>query len=365
MNEPDFTSLPLDGERVVPDIAETAELFREHLARYLFATQFCEGKVVLDVACGAGYGADLLDRAGATSVVGIDISPSAVSYARARYGHRGARFLVADCAHLPIETESIDVLTSFETIEHLRDPEDFVAEACRVLSSGAIAIISTPNGKVSKGSNPYHVREFGESEFGAILSQYFPHVQVWRQDFIGAHRITLDGLSASSTARSIRCAAYGIDASVDPPSYLVAVCSLETSPSTINSIILRSADANGRLQHYANLEQAVPHLREHIANLEARYATDLTAWQDHAVKLLEERNGLLEHTVNLEEAVSHLRQVNRDLEERYTTEIRALHSHATTLAADLDNLRARCANLEEIIRQLHEQGPEKAAPLPS
>jgi 2-polyprenyl-3-methyl-5-hydroxy-6-metoxy-1,4-benzoquinol methylase len=74
-----LNDLPFTGERFIP--GTPGEIWVEHWHRYHFAARWCEGKRVLDVACGEGYGSALLAR-GASRVTGVDISPEAVAHAQ-------------------------------------------------------------------------------------------------------------------------------------------------------------------------------------------------------------------------------------------------------------------------------------------
>src|SRR5687767_6601798 len=73
------------GERMLPETT-SAVTFWEHIYRYRFAARFVRGRRVLDIACGEGYGAAALLRAGAASVIGVDISEEACEHARQKYG---------------------------------------------------------------------------------------------------------------------------------------------------------------------------------------------------------------------------------------------------------------------------------------
>src|SRR5688572_18974511 len=115
-------------ERVIEGTSPP-ELFAEHLARYRFAAKYVAGGRVLDIACGSGYGTALLREAGGREVVGVDVDPEAIAYARSRYQGVGVTFLAGDAASPPVAGR-FDLIVSFETIEHLRDPERF-CRACR------------------------------------------------------------------------------------------------------------------------------------------------------------------------------------------------------------------------------------------
>ena len=159
-------------ERMVPEEAH-ARIFWEHVARYRFAKDFVRGKRVLDIACGEGYGAAALAKAGAASVVGIDVSPDVCEHARRKYG-LDAR--TGDAQAIPLPDRSIDVVVSFETIEHVDDPAAFCAECARVLVPDGTLIVSTPNRPVYSGEGPTEPVpsvEFDEEEFVDLLRSRF------------------------------------------------------------------------------------------------------------------------------------------------------------------------------------------------
>lgn len=173
--------LEFTGERVVPRKTPEA-LFREHEARYLFAGQFVEGKDVLDVACGTGMGTSYLLTAGARSCRGVDIDGSTVAYAEASYPR--CSFGVCDATALNLPDRSVDVVVSFETIEHLEEPRRLVLESHRVLREGGLLICSTPNRAVSRwwNHNPFHVQEMNLREFRQLMESAFSEVSLYGQE---------------------------------------------------------------------------------------------------------------------------------------------------------------------------------------
>src|SRR5689334_1946598 len=126
-------SLAFSGERMTSAAAGQIEI--EHFHRYFLARQLCRGKDVIDVASGEGYGAALLSQV-ARSVVGVELSLEAVAHASAAYGRRNVAFLAADARAMPLADASIDVVVSFETIEHFWEQETFLTEVKRVLRPG-------------------------------------------------------------------------------------------------------------------------------------------------------------------------------------------------------------------------------------
>lgn len=189
------------GERMVPESADR-RTFWQHVYRYAFASRLIAGKRVLDIACGEGYGAAAMRKAGAKSVTGIDISEEACSHARERYGIDARR---GDAENIPLADGSVDVVVSFETVEHLPNPPRFLAECARVLVPGGRLIISTPNKDVysrpARGSNPYHCSEMTEREFISALGAAFIGIDLYTQHPYSAGWWSLRALAADVAPR--------------------------------------------------------------------------------------------------------------------------------------------------------------------
>ena len=192
--------LPATGERLVPG-ALADRLFREHEARYVFAGRFVEGKRVLDVACGSGMGTKYLSTAGASTSIGLDINPAAVSFAKGLYGQ--CKFGQCDVTKLCIADASIDVVVSFETIEHIEDQPKFLKECHRVLKPGGILVCSTPNQTLTKWTpkNPFHVRELTIEEFASTLGSLFVNVQLFSQNLVNYPEWVVRSLAIPVTDR--------------------------------------------------------------------------------------------------------------------------------------------------------------------
>jgi 2-polyprenyl-3-methyl-5-hydroxy-6-metoxy-1,4-benzoquinol methylase len=171
-------------ERVCPENEKTA-VFQCHLARYKFALQFVKNRVVLDAGCGTGYGAHYLSHA-SKEIIGIDISESALRYARTHFLKKNLKFEVSDLTGLTFENTTFDVVCCFDVIEHIEDYKKAIQEIYRVLKSDGLFIISTPNKKIFSDNqpippNPHHIREFYLSDFQGILRSYFDDVNTYGQ----------------------------------------------------------------------------------------------------------------------------------------------------------------------------------------
>jgi len=156
---------------VLPAARTELHARRYELAAALLAEHAPGGRVA-DVACGTGYGAELLVRAGgAGEVVGVDVDERAVAYAGRRHGVGGrARFVCADACATGLASGGFDFAVSFETIEHVRDAQGLVGELARLTGDGGRAIVSTPN---ALGPTPYHVHDFDMASFEAVLASRF------------------------------------------------------------------------------------------------------------------------------------------------------------------------------------------------
>ncbi len=172
--------LPFTGERFTPECA--GGIWYEHWHRYVLARSWVAGKTVLDAACGEGYGSAFLSQV-AGQVTGVDLSATAIAHARNRYGaNRNLDYLEASATKLPLPDASMDVVVSFETIEHLQEQEAMLAEFRRVLRPDGFLILSAPNRLVYSDEknyrNEHHVREHSRGELDALLSPVFPK-SVW------------------------------------------------------------------------------------------------------------------------------------------------------------------------------------------
>ncbi len=170
-------ALELTGERTLPDVPEENYWFRRHLAVYEWIALQVGGMRVADLACGEGYGSNVLAEA-AADVVGIDANPEAHEHARARYVRPNLRF-VRDL----VENVSgpLDAVVFLQTIEHI---EDVPALLGAIAGAAPLAFISTPNrltlapDGAEKSDNPWHLREYTIAEYREVLEPAFAEVEI-------------------------------------------------------------------------------------------------------------------------------------------------------------------------------------------
>lgn len=189
------------GERYVPQVHGDIEL--EHVHRYLLARTVADNKIVLDIACGEGYGSAILART-AARVIGVDLSREAIMHARTAYPVENIEFLVGDCTEIPLEDESVDLVISFETLEHVANHDAMLAEIRRVLRPEGMVLISSPDKyaySVEPGyKNPYHVKELFDYEFKRLVRTHFEHCQ-----FLGQRIVYGSAILNESVPEGLAC----------------------------------------------------------------------------------------------------------------------------------------------------------------
>lgn len=168
----------------------------EHLHRYAIASKYVKDKVVLDIACGEGYGSNLMSEVG-SHVYAVDIDVSTIQTAKLKYKNKkNIEFIIGNANSIPIASNSIDVVVSFETIEHHNEHDAMLFEIKRVLKSNGILIISTPDklyySEKRKYNNEFHIKELYKQEFIDLISRYFSIVQLYTQTYLKGNSIIIE-----------------------------------------------------------------------------------------------------------------------------------------------------------------------------
>ena len=162
-------------------LRETGRRSDGHVFHYHFASKYVRpGDVVLDAACGLGYGSHVLySNTFAKRVIGVDLSTYAVEYASLMYGCADVSFIESNVENLSaLEDNSVDLITSFETLEHVHDPKKLLAEFSRVLRPTGRLIISVPNlwvDETGQDPNPWHFHVY---DWAILNEQLTPHFLV-------------------------------------------------------------------------------------------------------------------------------------------------------------------------------------------
>jgi 2-polyprenyl-3-methyl-5-hydroxy-6-metoxy-1,4-benzoquinol methylase len=180
---PGVPPLELTGERTLPDVPAENYWYRRHLAVYEWIGARVIGARVIDMACGEGYGSEVLSRS-ADSVVGVDANPEAHDHARLRYTRQNLSFergMVENHG----EPGAFDAVVFLQTIEHVQDPAAVLRHFRSLLAPGGAVYVSTPNlltlapPGAAKSDNPWHVKEYRAAEFQQLCGEVFDQVRMF------------------------------------------------------------------------------------------------------------------------------------------------------------------------------------------
>jgi ubiquinone/menaquinone biosynthesis C-methylase UbiE len=213
----------------------------EHLHRYSIALEYVKNKIVLDIASGEGYGSSLLSNV-ANQVIGVDISKEAVQHARKKYTNKNLSFLEGNAADIPLPDNSIDVVVSFETIEHHDKHDEMIKECVRVLKKEGLLIISSPDKKyyseIPNHRNPFHIKELYKADFIKLISKYFPTVNAYNQGFLNCSLVYNDNCMSKSEMKiySGDFERLVVDNKISSPEYNIIIAGFEEIETTPTSI---------------------------------------------------------------------------------------------------------------------------------
>jgi hypothetical protein len=263
--------------------------------------------------------------------VGADISAEAVAHAKAAYaGTANLSFVQAPCTKLPLADESADLFVSFETVEHIREQEQFLDEIARVLAPDGLLLLSCPNKREYSDrrgfANEFHVKELYRDELEALVARRFKYARWYgqRPSFFSViapepHAETGHLAEVRESSPADACSALG-----EPLYFLVAasrtIGTLGMLPATLSVLSDKDDWVHRDYEKVMrNLEAAGAQLEEMAGHVEA-----MTKAHDEAVKSrddalawageLESRRAHLERTVS--EQSRGLAEQGREIERR-------------------------------------------------
>ncbi|MCR4030938.1 MULTISPECIES: class I SAM-dependent methyltransferase [Flavobacterium] len=164
----------------------------EHLHRYAIVSDYITDKVVLDIASGEGYGSNLMSK-NASFVYGVDIDTETINKAKSKYNKGNLEFRTGSVEKIPLDDNSVDIVVSFETLEHHDKHVEMMLEVKRVLRENGLLIISTPDkfyySDERNFKNMFHVKELYKKDFKELIGGYFNKLQLLTQVYSGGASI--------------------------------------------------------------------------------------------------------------------------------------------------------------------------------
>jgi len=242
-----------------------------HVWRYVFASQFVGEKIVLDLGCGYGYGADFLLQSGAKQVVGLDFESKRLTLAKRDYP--GIYFIQGNAIRLPFSDDSFDIVIMFEVIEHIASQDILISEIKRVVRPNGLLICSTPHKRYTCGTNPDHIKELEPLEFFSLLEK-FGRVKRYAQYMSMAEKKEEE---RQSQKKKILMTVYKLLPFPPQRAYLKKkVMNLLGKdvklrpPPKINGIILKHLDKRYRVKQYVENSQEIPRILLAVCYKESR-----------------------------------------------------------------------------------------------
>ncbi len=295
MNKPKPQALEDTGERMIPEFSRGSLIYAEHMTRYIAAQPLAKGKVVLDIASGSGYGSKLLAEQ-ARKVYGIDVDAASVAYSQAHFGGKNIEYKVGDGVKIPLDDAEVDLVVSFETIEHIEDYQQFIREVRRVLKPDGLAIISTPNDLEFAEGNHFHVHEFTYEELVKVLHKQFANVAsyyqaTWKYVAVGEEELFATPEAATNIATVnlaplkqpqylyfyLLCSNRQITEKIEP---LAATGEHYSERTMINNFNITKAELDSRAAKVVELESQVTTSEQAREAIEAQLQQAQTALQE-------------------------------------------------------------------------------------
>lgn len=173
-------NLPEKSIRLIPSFIPVKSLI-SHITQYKFSSKHLKGLKVLDIACGTGYGSEIL-RQGGNIVIGVDINPDNIKIAKNNFPD--VSFKCGDAENLlDFQNESFDAINSIQTIEHLGHPKRAIKEFNRILKPKGTFIGAIPincKHKLDADSESKEVYFFDDCK--TLISSEFDEVQWFFND---------------------------------------------------------------------------------------------------------------------------------------------------------------------------------------
>lgn len=213
------------GERLETSIYNGNTI--NHLHRYAIAMSLIKGKTILDIASGEGYGSHLMSFE-SDYVYGVDRDEETIERAKTKYKRENLKFLKGSTSQIPLQDSSVDVVISFETIEHHDEHDQMLTEIKRVLRPEGVLLISSPDkyfySDLRSYNNPFHVKELYKDEFKDLISRYFKNYKLFSQSYINGSSLIIDDLERNEFG--FFTGDYSkVKTAISNPNFIIAICS--------------------------------------------------------------------------------------------------------------------------------------------
>ncbi|KYH34466.1 putative S-adenosylmethionine-dependent methyltransferase [Clostridium tepidiprofundi DSM 19306] len=341
------------GERFIPDDKNNSEIAIEHIQRYRAILDVVKDKVVLDAASGEGYGSYILSQK-AKFIYGIDISEEAIINANLKYKKENVKFIRNSIEKIELQDKSIDVVVSFETIEHVNEKtqEKFLQEIKRILKDDGVLIISTPNKKIYSDNanykNEYHIKEFYYEEFYRFLREFFEYVEFYVQ---GKQIVNVLRNTASSKNEVYNLIKMNDFLYVEDK-YIVAICSnKEIKQLNLNSIVIDNEN------NYEKIMRRIVELQDEIQE-KNRWAFSLDKEIENKNTLINTQNKRIEELSNWGNKLDNILQIKEEVINKQNINIKQLNELIEKLKRETEQKEKLLSDQNDIIKQQNEMFKE-------
>ncbi len=262
-------------------------MLEEHQHRYFWANLFANGQL-LDMACGTGYGSMILsNNSKVESYTGVDISESAIDFARANYASSKSQFKLLNACDTRLDGNSFDTVVSLETIEHVPSAADLILEIRRLLKPDGVLIGSIPTIEMEErceelfGTNPYHIGRFDFEMAKQLIEPHFEKT-LWH---IASQRVSTSISLLGEQDESLKNFSPSLD---KYGSYIFIAGPKEKIEKLSETSFLFEGQSQIECNHFT-----VKQFQSHIDN-----ADTLVEERNQYILELEERNAKLQRTAN-------------------------------------------------------------------
>lgn len=268
------------ADNISLNIEKNVDDIERHKSRYRFASkQLTDDQVVLDCACGSGYGSDIL-KDHCKKVIGVDIDSKAIDFANSKYKADNLSYLCRDIGKLSNNLEKVNTVVCLNTLQHVADPRILLDGIMKVLKNEGQLIISAPVREASRENptNEFHVLEFTHDDLKSVLDHYFQQVEICLQDQGKFVRIdeNINWGDAVATCK------YPKNMTIENIDLIIRDREIKKMDSpTLTSYISEKALISKRVSFKPSFEDGIYHIAD---NVEIR---DNTIIESHAKGLLE------------------------------------------------------------------------------